>query len=105
MKSFSVQSLYNWYRDAIRNPKYRWWVILGSVAYLLMPFDLSPDLIPIVGWLDDGIIAGLLVAELSQILLERLSAGKTPDAPDSAAAAANASGVEGATVDVQAKEV
>ncbi|MFM2065069.1 MAG: hypothetical protein RLZZ507_4740, partial [Cyanobacteriota bacterium] len=24
--SFSIQSLYTWYRNVLRNPKYRWWV-------------------------------------------------------------------------------
>lgn len=75
----SVQSIYNWYRDTIRNPKYRWWVIAASMIYLLSPFDISPDFLPIIGWLDDGVIATLLVAELSQLLLERLKSGKGSD--------------------------
>lgn len=75
----SIESIYNWYRDTIRNPKYRWWVIAFSVVYLLSPFDISPDFLPIIGWIDDGVIATLLVAELSQLLLERLKAGKSSD--------------------------
>lgn len=74
--SISIQSIYNWYRDVIRNPKYRWWIIAGTVIYLISPIDISPDFIPIIGWIDDGVIATLLVAELSQIVLERLKAGK-----------------------------
>lgn len=101
MKDFSIQSLYNWYRDSIRNPKYRWWVILASAAYLVSPIDISPDIFPIVGWIDDGIIAGLLVAELSQILLERLKPGDgIPEVEKDVASTVNAS-----TVDVQAEEV
>ncbi len=101
MKDFSIQSLYNWYRDSIRNPKYRWWVILASAAYLVSPIDISPDIFPIVGWIDDGIIAGLLVAELSQILLERLKPGEgVADVEPESSATVNAS-----TVDVQAEEV
>ena len=75
--NFSIQSIYNWYREAIRNPKYRIWVILGSLAYLLSPIDISPDFLPIVGWIDDGIIATLLVSEVSQLLLERLKPSKS----------------------------
>lgn len=101
MKDFSIQSLYNWYRDSIRNPKYRWWVILASAAYLVSPIDISPDVFPIIGWIDDGIIAGLLVAELSQILLERLKPGEgIPEVEKDVASNVNAS-----TVDVQAEEV
>lgn len=66
----SVESIYNWYRNTLRNPKYRWWVILGSLAYILSPFDLSPDFLPIAGIIDDGVVLTLLVAELSQIAFD-----------------------------------
>ncbi|MDX2241747.1 MAG: YkvA family protein [Leptolyngbyaceae cyanobacterium bins.302] len=74
---FSVESLYNWYRETIRNPKYRWWIVGGSLLYLLSPIDISPDIFPIIGWIDDGVIATLLVAEVSSILLDRLKASKS----------------------------
>lgn len=70
--NFSIQSLYNWYRSTIRNPKYRWWLILGSLAYLFSPIDLAPDFIPVVGLIDDGVILTLLVSEISQMLAARL---------------------------------
>lgn len=66
-----AQAIYNWYRNTIRNPKYRWWLILGSLLYLLSPIDISPDFIPIIGWIDDGVIVTLLVTEISQLLLDR----------------------------------
>ena len=72
--NFSVQSLYNWYRNLIRNPKYRWWVILGTLAYLFSPIDLVPDFFPFVGQIDDVAVLGLLIAEVSQLLTERLKA-------------------------------
>lgn len=68
--SFSIQSLYNWYRHTVRNPKYRWWVILATVLYLLSPFDISPDFLPIVGQIDDIALATLLISELSQMASE-----------------------------------
>jgi uncharacterized membrane protein YkvA (DUF1232 family) len=70
--NFSIQSIYNWYRDLLRNPKYRWWVIVGSVAYIVSPIDISPDIFPIVGWIDDGLVISLLVAEVSQLVKEKL---------------------------------
>ncbi|MBW4577506.1 MAG: DUF1232 domain-containing protein [Aphanothece sp. CMT-3BRIN-NPC111] len=70
--NFSIQSLYNWYRSTIRNPKYRWWLILGSLLYLFSPIDIAPDFIPVVGLLDDGVILTLLVSEISQMLAARL---------------------------------
>lgn len=65
-----VQAFYNWYRDKIKHPKYRWLVILGTVLYLLSPIDIAPDFIPIIGWIDDGLLLSLLVTELSGLFLE-----------------------------------
>lgn len=95
--SNSAKSFYDWYKQTIRNPKYRWFIVVGSLLYLLSPIDILPDLIPLVGWIDDGIIAALLVAELSQILLGALTGRVTstaaPDLPD-----------ESPTIDVSSRE-
>lgn len=69
MKSL-VESFYNWYSHTIRNTKYRWVVIFGTLVYLISPIDISPDFLPIVGWIDDGIVSTLLVTELSKMLFE-----------------------------------
>ncbi len=68
--SFSIQSLYSWYRNTLRNPKYRWWMILGTLAYLISPIDIAPDFLPIVGQIDDIALVTLLVSEVSQIVIE-----------------------------------
>lgn len=64
------QSIYNWYRNTLRNPKYRWWIILGTVLYLVSPIDISPDFIPIIGQIDDVVLLTLLVSEVSQLLID-----------------------------------
>lgn len=97
---FSVESLYTWYRETIRNPKYRWWIIGGSLLYLLSPLDISPDVFPIIGWIDDGVIATLLVAEVSSLLLDKLKAGK-PEAGNAANSASEADTTD-RTVEVDA---
>lgn len=71
-----IESFYNWYKGAIRHPKWRWAIILGTAVYLISPIDISPDVIPIVGWLDDGLLATLLVTELSSIAMEYLKKDK-----------------------------
>ncbi|MEO1341259.1 MAG: YkvA family protein [Cyanobacteria bacterium J06635_13] len=70
--NFSLSSLYDWYHDAIRHPKYRWWVMLGTVIYLISPIDIAPDFIPILGQIDDVMLAGLLFTELSQMMIAKL---------------------------------
>ena len=60
---------FGWYRVLIRNPKYRWLVILGSLVYLISPLDLFPDLVPFVGQIDDVILVTLLFSEVFQRLL------------------------------------
>ena len=74
--NFSIQSLYAWYRSVLRNPKYRWWVVLGTALYFLSPIDVVPDFLPIVGELDDVFLLTLLVSEVSQMVIEGFKARK-----------------------------
>jgi len=60
---------FGWYRALLRNPQYRWIAILGSLFYLISPIDLSPDVVPLLGQIDDVVIIMLLFSELSQQLL------------------------------------
>ena len=71
MKRLLGGSIVKWFTKLLRNPKYRWFVILGSLFYLVSPLDISPDVFPIIGWIDDGLLATLVVTELSQIALEK----------------------------------
>lgn len=77
-----AKSFYNWYSRAIRHPKYRWLIVLGSLAYLLSPVDLLPDVLFPLGFIDDGLLATLLVAELSQLLLGTLQQKGRRTQPD-----------------------
>ncbi|EFA71724.1 hypothetical protein B7O87_03785 [Cylindrospermopsis raciborskii CENA303] len=74
--SFSVQSLYSWYGKLIRKPKYRWWVIMGTIVYLVSPIDIAPDFIPVVGQIDDLVLLTLLVSEVSKFVIEGWKSSK-----------------------------
>ncbi|MBD2521658.1 YkvA family protein [Nostoc sp. FACHB-133] len=101
---FSIQSLYTWYRDVLRNPKYRWWVILGTLVYLVSPFDVLPDFIPVVGQIDDVFLLTLLVSEVSGLVIEGWKARKgdvgteVPNTTDGSTSSAS-------TIDVDAVSV
>lgn len=81
-----VQSFYTWYKNTLNHPKYRWILVAGTLLYLLSPIDISPDFIPIIGWIDDGIVASIFVASLSQIVLSGLTKGRTDLGDDSTSA-------------------
>jgi uncharacterized membrane protein YkvA (DUF1232 family) len=92
---FPIQSLYSWYRNTLRNPKYRWWIVLGTFVYLLSPFDILPDLFPLIGEIDDIALVTLLFAEVSQIVVEKLKQRQSgPDMSPSSGADTNTVEVE-----------
>lgn len=84
---FLLQPLYTWYRNLLRNSKYRWVILLGSLLYLVSPIDLMTDIVPFVGWIDDGIVATILIAEGSQLLLEQLKNRRSESASEKAISA------------------
>ena len=98
--NFSLSSLYEWYRSAIRHPKYRWWVMLGTAIYLVSPIDVIPDIFPIVGQIDDVMLAGLLFTELSQMAIAKLQnrQEKNSVATDNVGSETNVVDVEAETI-------
>jgi len=97
---------FGWYRRLIRHPRYGWLVILASLLYLVSPIDLSPDLFPVLGQIDDFVIVALLFSEMFQRLLGgAIAAGDSngqgwDDSPDNAPDDPNVK-----TVDVKAVPV
>jgi uncharacterized membrane protein YkvA (DUF1232 family) len=48
----NLAQLRRYLRDAAV-PGWRKFVVAGALAYVLLPIDLVPDLVPVLGWLDD----------------------------------------------------
>jgi uncharacterized membrane protein YkvA (DUF1232 family) len=50
----------------LKDPQTPAWVktlIIGALGYFILPADAVPDLLPLIGWLDDaGIIAAVIAA-------------------------------------------
>jgi uncharacterized membrane protein YkvA (DUF1232 family) len=64
----------------------------AQLAYILFPFDLLPDFLPLVGWIDDLVALGGLIATtvwmartLHELGVERLVTGAEPATLDQAA--------------------
>ncbi|MBL8918963.1 MAG: DUF1232 domain-containing protein [Myxococcaceae bacterium] len=56
-------------RRYFRDEKVAGWrkfVVVGAVAYVLLPIDLVPDLVPLLGWLDDIGAVGAALAFFSR---------------------------------------
>jgi uncharacterized membrane protein YkvA (DUF1232 family) len=39
-------------------------LLAGGIAYLAFPFDLIPDFIPVIGYLDDAVVVAALLRRL-----------------------------------------
>ncbi|NET30410.1 MAG: DUF1232 domain-containing protein [Cyanothece sp. SIO1E1] len=70
-----MKQLYAWYHNLMRHPKYRGWVILASLAYILSPFDIAPDLVPFLGQIDDVALIMLLISGVFAWLTESAQVG------------------------------
>ncbi len=65
-------------------------LFLGAMAYLFWPVDLIPDLIPVLGWLDDLGVVGVASAFLLSSI-QPYRKGGSPQAPAERASAEPAS--------------
>jgi uncharacterized membrane protein YkvA (DUF1232 family) len=58
----------------VRTPASAKLATIAALVYLVSPVDLIPDVIPLLGWLDDGIVAILLLKLAKRLLPQELLA-------------------------------
>lgn len=92
--------LQGWYRTLLQHPAYRWVVILGTLVYFISPIDLSPDVIPLLGQLDDVVLLTLLLSELFRMVSDRLMPTVAP--PETEASQSQKNTAAHTVVDVDA---
>ncbi|MDB9526223.1 DUF1232 domain-containing protein [Oscillatoria sp. CS-180] len=63
-----MRFLFQGYRHLLTHPRYGIWVMLASLLYLISPIDLSPDLMPLLGQIDDVALIVLILSVASQWL-------------------------------------
>jgi uncharacterized membrane protein YkvA (DUF1232 family) len=72
-----IPVLNTWYRQLLDHPTYRWILIVGTLVYFLSPIDLAPDMIPLLGQVDDAVMMTLLVSALFRWMSDRVTARAT----------------------------
>jgi len=71
-----IQLVYGWYRNSLRNPKYRLWIVGGTLLWLVNPINA----IPVVGEIDDAVVITIFATELSQVAIEGMKARRQQQA-------------------------
>lgn len=72
----------------------RLWLLL---AYLAMPIDLVPDVIPVIGYADDAILVGLVLRSVTRRAGAEVVRGHWPGTDNGFAAVARVAGLVPAT--------
>jgi uncharacterized membrane protein YkvA (DUF1232 family) len=60
---------------ALRHPAAPWWLVPAALllgAYVASPIDLIPDVIPVLGWIDDIVLVPFALHMLLRALPERV---------------------------------
>lgn len=63
---FNLMNLRKIIKSIFRNKKKRLFFILFVVVYIVSPIDLVPDLVPVLGILDDGLLLSFTLVEIAR---------------------------------------
>lgn len=62
-------------RELLLDGNTPFWVrgtLLGALGYLILPFDLVPDFVPVAGLVDDLAVLGMILANLDVLVTEEI---------------------------------
>jgi hypothetical protein len=57
----------------------KWILIVLGILYILWPYDLLPDVLPIRGWIDDAVVVLLVYRQVRAMLRTRTGAATPGD--------------------------
>ncbi len=75
-----MSALWRFFRDP-NGSKLGKLFVLATVVYVIMPIDFVPDLVPVIGWLDDLGMASLAAFYLAGVAKRYRAASMLPPAP------------------------
>ena len=78
-------------RELPRGVRVRLWLLLG---YLVLPVDLVPDFIPVIGYADDAVIVAVALRSVTRRAGSEAIARHWPGTPDGLAAVLRLAGLE-----------
>lgn len=58
------------FKGKFKVPKKQLLMIAAAIGYVFMPIDAVPDIVPVVGYLDDIAIVGIVIKSIGDILKE-----------------------------------
>ena len=61
-----VQMIREAFRGQYRMSLLTNFILVAGLAYVLFPFDLITDFIPLMGWIDDGFVIFLVIKRLTK---------------------------------------
>ena len=83
MAAMTLKDVRAWFGDK-NVSKWRKLVLGAALVYVVVPFDAVPDVVPVVGWLDDMGVVGLALTSMLADVRKRAAMRNEESAKQSA---------------------
>ena len=78
-------------------PRSTRWLVAGAVAYLALPIDIIPDVLPVIGQLDDALLVAWVLRRIVRAAGTSCVTRHWPGPPESLRVVTGLAGIRGAT--------